>query len=387
MAFRFELKKTDPSGARLGTIETDHGVIETPAFMPVGTQGTVKSLSPGDLSEIGASIILGNTYHLHLRPGEKLIAEAGGIHRFMSWDGPVLTDSGGYQVFSLTDLNKITDEGVEFRSHIDGSSRFLSPEGVVNIQLDIGSDIMMVLDHCVEYPCSRQDAADALERTTLWARRSLDEYGARIVRDGYERVLFAIVQGSVFPDLREISARQLVELDYPGYAIGGLSVGEPKKDLYGMAGLTASFLPADKPRYLMGVGFPEDLVEAVARGIDMFDCVMPTRNARNGTVFTSRGRVILKNASNTRDFGPLDPECSCHVCRTYSRAYLRHLFMAGEMLGPRLATYHSLYFYLHLLGQMRQVIKNGDFHEWRKEFYEKYGSSLKINNNRSKEEK
>lgn len=377
LPFRFELIAVDPSGARTGRIETDHGTIETPAFMPVGTQGTVKSLSPDDLKQVGAGIILSNTYHLHLRPGEKLIRDAGGIQRFMSWDGPVLTDSGGYQVFSLADLNRITGEGVEFKSHIDGTMRFLTPESVVNIQLDIGSDIMMVLDHCVEYPCSYEDGLNALKRTTLWAERSLREHGAKITRNGYERVLFAIVQGSVFPELRKRSAEELVSLDFPGYAIGGLSVGEPKNDLLGMTKLVTALLPVDKPRYLMGVGFPEDLVEAVARGVDMFDCVMPTRNARNGTVFTSTGRLILKNASNTRDFGPLDPDCGCYVCKNYSRAYLRHLFMAGEMLGPRLASWHSLYFYLHLLGEMRQVIRDGDFLEWRKGFYARYGGSLK----------
>ncbi len=372
MSFGFELIGTDPGGARTGRITTDHGVIDTPAFMPVGTQATVKSLAPEDLSGVGAQIILANTYHLHLRPGEELIKEAGGIHRFMSWPGPILTDSGGYQVFSLADLRKISDKGVNFRSHVDGSRRHLTPESVVDIQLDIGSDIMMVLDHCAEYPCSYETALEAVMRTTLWAERSLASYGPRISRDGYERVLFGIVQGSVFEDLRERSARELVALDFPGYAIGGLSVGESKEDLYGKAGFTAKLLPVEKPRYLMGVGFPEDLVEMVARGIDMFDCVMPTRNARNGTVFTSRGRVILKNASNRRDFGPLDPECDCDTCRNYSRAYLRHLFMAGEMLGPRLATVHSVRFYLHLMEEMRQVIREGLFSQWQKDFYGKY---------------
>ncbi|MBN2070210.1 MAG: tRNA guanosine(34) transglycosylase Tgt [Candidatus Krumholzibacteriota bacterium] len=379
MPFSFDLIATDRSGARAGRITTDHGPVETPIFMPVGTQGSVKSLSSADLRGTGAQIILANTYHLHLRPSEELIREAGGIQRFMSWDGPVLTDSGGYQVFSLADLNRITDEGVRFKSHIDGSMRFLTPESVVNIQLDIGSDIMMVLDHCVEYPCSRQSAEEALARTTLWAKRSLVEHGARITRDGYERVLFAIVQGSVFPDLREKSAKELVSLDFPGYAIGGLSVGEPKDELLGMTRLVTAILPEEKPRYLMGVGFPEDLVEAVARGIDMFDCVMPTRNARNGTVFTANGRMILKNAANSRDFGPIDPQCDCHTCKNYSRAYLRHLFMAGEMLGPRLASWHNLHFYLHLMCQMRQVIKDGDFLEWRKSFYAGYGDSFMKN--------
>jgi len=375
LSFGFELISTDPGGARTGRLTTDHGVIDTPVFMPVGTQATVKTLSPEDLSGAGAQIILANTYHLHLRPGEELIREAGGIRRFMSWPGPVLTDSGGYQVFSLADLRKIFDDGVSFRSHIDGSLRHLTPESVVDIQLDIGSDIMMVLDHCAEYPCSRETALDAVVRTTRWAEASLAPYGPRISRDGYERVLFGIVQGSVFEDLRERSARELVALDFPGYAIGGLSVGESKEDLYGIAGFTAKFLPVEKPRYLMGVGFPEDLVESVARGIDMFDCVMPTRNARNGTVFTSRGRVILKNASNRRDFGPLDPDCDCDTCRNYSRAYLRHLFMAGEMLGPRLASVHSIRFYLHLMEEMRQVIRDGLFSQWRKDFYGKYAKS------------
>jgi queuine tRNA-ribosyltransferase len=375
LSFGFELFGTESGGARVGRLTTDHGIIETPAFMPVGTQATVKSLAPADLLGAGAQIILGNTYHLHLRPGEELIKEAGGLHKFMSWPGPVLTDSGGYQVFSLADLRKISDDGVSFRSHIDGSRRHLTPESVVDIQLDLGSDIMMVLDHCAEYPCSHDTALAAVARTTQWAERSLSPHGPRITRDGYERVLFAIVQGNVFEDLRERSARELVALDFPGYAIGGLSVGEPKEDLYGMAGFTAKFLPVEKPRYLMGVGFPEDLVEAVSRGIDMFDCVMPTRNARNGTVFSSRGRVILKNASNRRDFGPLDPECDCDTCRNYSRAYLRHLFMAGEMLGPRLATVHNIRFYLHLMEEMRQVIREDLFSQWRKEFYEKYAKS------------
>lgn len=378
MSFDFELLDVDPSGARLGRIKTDHGTIETPAFMPVGTQGTVKTMSPGDLREIGADVVLANTYHLHLRPGEKIIEEAGGIHGFMSWDGPVLTDSGGYQVFSLADLNRITDEGAEFKSHIDGSSRFLTPSGVVNIQLAIGSDIMMVLDECVSYPCEYERAEQALARTTLWAERSLEEHGARIKRGGYERVLFGIVQGSVYPDLRKRSAGEIAGLDFPGYAIGGLSVGEPKEDLYGIAGFTAALLPTDRPRYLMGVGFPEDIVEAIALGVDLFDCVMPTRNARNGTVFASGGRVILKNASNTRDFGPLDPACECRTCRDFSRAYLRHLFMAGELLGPRLATYHNLYFYLHLLAEIRQVIRDGSFREWREEFYTNYDPSGKM---------
>jgi len=372
LPFAFTVIKEDPSGARFGCIETDHGTIKTPAFMPVGTQGTVKTVSSRDLEEMGASIILANTYHLYLRPGEKLIEEAGGIHRFMSWKKPVLTDSGGYQVFSLADLNRIVDEGVEFKSHLDGSLHFLTPSKVVGIQLAIGPDIMMVLDQCTSYPCDRPTAEAAAARTTLWAEQSLQEMGPKVTKNGYERVLFGIVQGSVYPDLRRRSVKELAGLDFPGYAIGGLSVGEPKRDTREMVKLTAALLPANKPRYLMGVGFPEDIVEAVTMGIDLFDCVLPTRNARNGTVFTSRGKVIVKNADQARDFGPLDPNCGCETCRTYTRAYLRHLFNAGELLGPRLATYHSLYFYLHLLAEIRQVIQDGSFQEWRKEFYEVY---------------
>ena len=372
MAFRFELLHEYEAGPRAGRIITDHGVVETPAFMPVGTQGAVKTLSSADLEDVGATIILANTYHLYLRPGEKLVADAGGIHRFMSWNGPVLTDSGGYQVLSLADLRRLSDEGVEFQSHLDGSRHLLTPERVVEIQLSIGSDIMMVLDQCTSYPCGRSEAETAVDRTTLWAERSIAGRGARIMENDYERVLFGIVQGSVYPDLRERSARELVGLDFPGYAIGGLSVGEPKDETMNIVERTVACLPADKPRYLMGVGFPEDIVEAVARGIDLFDCVVPTRNSRNGTVYTSRGKLEIKNAAYARDWGPIDPDCRCETCRRYSRSYVRHLFNAGEMSGRRLATYHSLYFYLHLLSEMRQVIREGSFREWRKEFYKRY---------------
>ena len=370
MSFSFELLSTD-NGARRGYIETDHGGIDTPVFMPVGTLGTVKTLSPADLREIGADIILANTYHLHLRPGEDIISAGGGIGKFMSWNGPVLTDSGGYQVFSLADLNRVSDKGVEFQSHIDGSRHMFTPERVVDIQLDIGADIIMVLDQCVEYPCGRERAEDALERTTLWARKSIEHINCPGIADDTRPALFGIVQGSVFPDLRERSVREITALDFPGYAIGGLSVGEPKNELLDITRLVADILPVDKPRYLMGVGFPEDLVEAIARGVDMFDCVMPTRNARNGTVFTSTGKVVLKNAANKDDFGPIDPECECEVCGNYSRSYLRHLFMAGELLGPRLSTYHNLYFYLNLLAEIRQSIEEGSFLQWREEFYNK----------------
>jgi len=372
LPFSFVLENVDGSGARAGRIITDHGEIETPAFMPVGTQGTVKTLSSRDLREIGYRMILSNTYHLYLRPGVEVLEEAGGLHKFMSWDGAILTDSGGYQVFSLSDLTKISDEGVEFRSHLDGSRHILTPERVVDLQLGIGSDIMMVLDQCTSYPCDRPTAQEAVERTTKWAERSIRQYGARITRSGYERVLFGIIQGSVYKDLRERSARGLMELDFPGYAVGGLSVGEPKGEMLEVLEHTTSILPEDKPRYLMGVGFPTDIIEAVERGVDIFDCVMPTRNARNGTVFTSRGKVVLKNSTYTRDFSPIDEDCDCEVCRNYSRAYLRHLFNAGELLAPRLATYHSLYFYLHLMEQMRQVIREGTFLEWKEMFLAKY---------------
>jgi queuine tRNA-ribosyltransferase len=375
VSFQFELIREDESGARAGRLTTDHGIVETPCFMPVGTQGAVKTMSSRDLEEIGATIILANTYHLYLRPGMKTMEESGGIHDFMSWRGPVLTDSGGYQVFSLSDLNRISDRGVEFRSHLDGSAHLLTPSGVIDIQLTIGSDIMMVLDQCTSYPCSRSDAEDAVARTTLWAERSVSSHGTRMVRKDYERVLFGIVQGSVYGDLRERSAGELVQLDFPGYAIGGLSVGEPKEETLRTVAETSVLLPPEKPRYLMGVGFPEDIVEAVARGIDLFDCVVPTRNSRNGTVYTSRGKVVIKNATFARDWEPLDPDCGCETCRRYSRGYLRHLFNTGEMSGPRLATYHSLYFYLHLLDEMRQVIREGSFREWRKEFYRRYRTS------------
>lgn len=375
MSYSFDLITTDPSGARGGRLVTDHGAVETPAFMPVGTQGTVKTMSSRDLEELGASIILANTYHLYLRPGENTIREAGGIHRFMSWNGPVLTDSGGYQVFSLSDLSRVTDEGVEFQSHLDGSRHLLTPAKVVNVQLEIGSDIMMVLDQCTSYPCDRPTASEAVTRTSLWAGQSVDEAGTRILRDGYERVLFGIVQGSVYPDLRERSVAELRKLDFPGYAIGGLSVGEPKAETLETVAMTTTLLPPDKPRYLMGVGFPEDIVEAIERGVDLFDCVMPTRNARNGTVFTSQGKVVLKNAAYTKDFGPIDPDCSCETCSRYSRAYLRHLFNTGELLGPRLATFHSLYFYLHLLAEIRQVIREGSFQQWKENFYRVYNTS------------
>ncbi|MHB9029561.1 MAG: tRNA guanosine(34) transglycosylase Tgt [Candidatus Latescibacterota bacterium] len=368
--FSFEVVKTCPvTGARAGILRTPHSVIETPVFMPVGTQATVKTMSQQELEEFDARIILANTYHLYLRPGPKLIREAGGLHRFMSWNGSILTDSGGFQVFSLNDLRKITEDGVVFRSHIDGAKHLFTPERVMEIEHDIGADIIMAFDECIPFPASHEYSAKSSDRTTRWAERCLDAH--RMLGDR-SRMLFGICQGSVFPDLREKSARELVELDFPGYAIGGLAVGESKEQMFGMISLSAPILPAEKPRYLMGVGYPDDIVEAVGRGVDMFDCVLPTRNARNGTVFTRFGRLILNKAYQALDFGPIDPECSCPVCSTYSRAYIRHLFQTGEVLALRLATLHSIYFYLETIRALRASILEGRFPQWREDFLRRY---------------
>jgi queuine tRNA-ribosyltransferase len=368
--FSFEVVKTCPvTGARAGILRTPHSVIETPVFMPVGTQATVKTMSQQELAEFDARIILANTYHLYLRPGPKLIREAGGLHRFMGWNGSILTDSGGFQVFSLNELRKITEDGVVFRSHIDGTKHVFTPERVMEIEHDIGADIIMAFDECIPFPASHEYTARSSDRTTRWAERCL---AAHRMLDARSRMLFGICQGSVFPDLREKSARELVALNFPGYAIGGLAVGESKEQMFGMISLSAPILPAEKPRYLMGVGYPDDIVEAVARGVDMFDCVLPTRNARNGTVFTRFGRLILNKAYQAHDFGPIDPECACPVCRTYSRAYIRHLFQTGEVLALRLATLHSIYFYLETIRAMRASIIEGRFPQWREEFLRRY---------------
>jgi len=368
--FSFDVVHTCPeTGARAGIITTPHSVIETPVFMPVGTQATVKTMSQQELEDFDVRIILGNTYHLYLRPGSKLIREAGGLHAFMGWHGSILTDSGGYQVFSLNDLRKITEEGVRFRSHIDGSTHFFTPESVIEIENDLGSDIIMPLDECIPYPSDMEYAARSCEMTELWAARS---------REAHERcnngssVLFGICQGSIYPELRERVAARMASMDFWGYSIGGLAVGEPVKHMLEMIEVTNAVLPAEKPRYLMGVGFPDDIVEAVSRGIDMFDCVMPTRNARNGTVFTAYGKVVLKNACHARDFGPIDPDCGCPACRHYSKAYIRHLFQAGEILAPRLATLHSIYFYLETMRAMRKAILKDRFPRWREEFLSRY---------------
>ena len=368
--FSFEVVKTCPAtGARAGILTTPHSVIETPVFMPVGTQGTVKAMSQQELEAIDARIILGNTYHLYLRPGPTLVREAGGLHGFMGWNGSILTDSGGFQVFSLNDLRKITEEGVVFRSHIDGSRHLFSPENVMEIERDLGADIVMVLDECIPYPADEEYTAQSCMMTEKWAARSRETFGKL---DDSSQALFAICQGSIYPELRVKFARRLVEMDFWGYAIGGLAVGESKTRMFEMVEVSAAILPQGKPRYLMGVGFPDDIVEAVSRGVDMFDCVMPTRNARNGTVFTRDGTLVVKNAGCAHDFGPIDPDCGCATCRHYSRAYLRHLFHAGEILAHRLATIHSIYFYLETMREMRSAIMDDRFPQWRDEFLRRY---------------
>lgn len=368
MAVTYELiKECKHTKARLGRLHTPHGIIETPIFMPVGTQATVKAMTPEELKAMNAQIILSNTYHLYLRPGADLIREAGGLHRFMNWDRPILTDSGGFQVFSLGPLRKISEDGVTFKSHLDGSTHFMSPETSMEVQMALGSDIVMAFDECAPYPSTWEYTLAALERTTRWAGRCKEA----LTRS--DQALFGIVQGGMYKDLRERSARELTEIDFPGYGIGGLSVGEPKPLMYEILEHTIPFLPADKPRYLMGVGSPDCLIEGVMRGVDMFDCVLPTRIARNGTVMTSAGKVVIKNANNTRDFRPLDEECCCYTCQNYSRAYLRHLFKAEEILGLRLATIHNLHFLLTLMQKVRQAIAEDSLLELRNEFFAKYG--------------
>jgi queuine tRNA-ribosyltransferase len=337
--------------------------------MPVGTQGTVKTISNQELLEAGAQVLLSNTYHLYLRPGEKVIGEVGGLHRFMNWKKPILTDSGGFQIFSLSTLNKITEEGVEFRSHVDGSKHFLTPENVIRIQQTLGSDILMPLDECVKYPAERKYVEESVELTTRWARRSKDAWEKSKDQGAAGGcLLFGIVQGGTYPDLRKKSMDQLLEIDFPGYSIGGLSVGEPSEAMYETLSATVPGLPKDKPRYLMGVGLPMDLFEAVSQGVDMFDCVVPTRNGRNATVFTSKGRLLLRGASYIRDFGPIEEGCPCYACKNHSRAYLRHLFNAEEYLAGRLASLHNLTFFIQLLEQIRRAIEEDRFLEFRREF-------------------
>ncbi len=360
------------TGARLGRVHTPHGSFDTPAFMPVGTQASVKGMSPDELKDVQAGIILGNTYHLYLRPGHQLIGRAGGLHRFMNWDRPILTDSGGFQVFSLADLRDIREEGVTFRSHIDGSRHFISPEKSMEIQNALGSDIMMAFDECAPYPCDYNYAKKSMEMTTRWAIRCKEAH-----KNTGQQALFGIVQGSTYADLRRESAKQLTELDFPGYGIGGLSVGEPGEIMNEMLEETTPLLPADKPRYLMGVGSPDYLIDGSIRGIDMFDCVLPTRIGRNGTVFTANGRIIVRDAKYAEDFSPIDPECDCYVCRNFSRGYIRHLFKSGEMLGLRLATWHNLRFLLKLMEDVREAIRNDRLMDFRNEFFSKFGYDKK----------
>jgi queuine tRNA-ribosyltransferase len=371
MAFQFELRKTDASGARLGRLHTPHGVVDTPAFMPVGTQGTVKGLTQQALEELGVQILLGNTYHLYLRPGHERIRQLGGLHGFMAWPGAILTDSGGFQVFSLSELRKVTDDGVTFRSHLDGSEHFLSPEKALEIQTALGSDIMMVLDECIEYPASHEQACKAAARTFDWARRArtmfAEQAAAREAAGRATQALFGIVQGGTYPDLRQESAEQLIGLDFDGYAVGGLAVGEPHPQTCEMTATVTALLPAEKPRYLMGVGKPEDIPDYVRLGIDMMDCVLPTRSARHGCIFTSAGRLLIRNAKHADDSRPLDEACSCAVCKRHSRAYLRHLFLANEILGSVLATHHNIHFYLDLMRRIRQAIEFGDLREFSSE--------------------
>ena len=371
-AITYELLHQDKnSGARRGVVHTPHGDIQTPVFMPVGTQATVKSMTPEELKEeVGAQIILSNTYHLYLRPGEKIVKEAGGLHKFMNWDKPILTDCGGFQVFSLSDLRTISEDGVEFRSHLDGSKHFFTPEKVMQIEEDLGADIIMSFDECCPYPSTYEYTKESMNRTTRWAIRCKNVH-KNIDKQG----LFGIIQGGFYKDLRKKSAEDLIKLDLPGYAIGGISVGEPKEEFLDILRYTTPLMPADKPRYLMGVGTPDYLIEAAISGIDMCDCVLPTRIARNGTAMTWNGKIVIRNATYERDFTPLDPECNCYTCKNYTRAYIRHLVKTKEILGTRLLSIHNLYFLTKLMERVRIEIENDNILEFRNQFYKKYGYS------------
>jgi queuine tRNA-ribosyltransferase len=361
---KFELLHTRKQ-ARRGQLTFERGVVDTPSFMPVGTYGTVKAMTPEELAGIGAQIILGNTFHLMLRPGTNVIREHGDLHDFMHWQGPILTDSGGFQVWSLGDMRKITEEGVAFASPVDGSPVFLSPEVSMQVQRELGSDIVMIFDECTPYPATEQQARESMELSLRWAQRSKQAHADN------PAALFGIVQGGMYPALRKQSLQALVAMDFDGYAIGGLSVGEPKQEMLAVLDALVPDMPASKPRYLMGVGTPEDLVEAVRRGVDMFDCVMPTRNARNGHLFTSQGVVRIRNSRYQHDTGPLDPACECYTCRNYSRAYLRHLDKTGEILGARLNTIHNLFYYQQLMNGLRTAIENDQLDEFAADFYTK----------------
>ncbi|MBB6449511.1 queuine tRNA-ribosyltransferase [Geomicrobium halophilum] len=370
-AIRYEhIKTCQQSGARLGRIHTPRGTIDTPVFMPVGTLATVKMMSPEELKEMDAQIILSNTYHLWLRPGEDLVEEAGGLHSFMNWDRPILTDSGGFQVFSLSDLRDIDEEGVRFRNHISGERLFLSPEKAVHIQQSLGADIIMAFDECPPYPASHAYMSDSVARTSRWAERCLE---AQEQGTPSQQALFGIVQGGEYEDLRRQSIDDLISLDFPGYAIGGLSVGEPKSVMNTVLEQTTPLLPSGKPRYLMGVGSADSLIDGAIRGVDMFDCVLPTRIGRNGTCMTSEGRKVIRNAEFARDFRPIDEDCSCYVCRNYSRAYIRHLIKAKETFGFRLTSYHNLHFLIDLMRKVRLAIKQDRLLDFREEFFEQYG--------------
>ncbi|MBR3163018.1 MAG: tRNA guanosine(34) transglycosylase Tgt [Clostridia bacterium] len=363
------LHECKQTGARRGIVHTPHGDIQTPVFMPVGTQATVKSMTPEELkNEVKAEIILSNTYHLYLRPGNKIVKEAGGLHNFMKWDRPILTDCGGFQVFSLSDLRTITEEGVEFKSHLDGSRHMFSPEKVMEIENDLGADIIMSFDECCPYPSTYEYTKQSMERTTRWAKRCKEAHSRP-----EEQGLFGIIQGGFYEDLREQSAKDLIDLDFPGYAIGGISVGEPKEEFLKMLKYTAPLMPKNKPRYLMGVGTPDYLIEAAMAGIDMCDCVLPTRIARNGTAMTWNGKVVVRNATYERDWGPLDPECDCYTCKNYSRAYIRHLVKANEILGIRLLSIHNLRFLTNLMERVKIEIEHDNLLTFRNEFYKKYG--------------
>ena len=374
-AITYELLHEDKnSGARRGIVHTPHGDIQTPVFMPVGTQATVKSMTPEELKELGAQIILSNTYHLYLRPGENIVKEAGGLHKFMNWDRPILTDCGGFQVFSLSDLRTISEDGVEFRSHLDGSKHMFAPEKVMQIEEDLGADIIMSFDECCPYPSTYEYTKNSMERTTRWAVRCKKAH-TNVEKQG----LFGIIQGGFYKDLRQQSAKDLVALDFPGYAIGGISVGEPKEEFIDILRYTAPLMPKDKPRYLMGVGTPDYLIEAALAGIDMCDCVLPTRIARNGTAMTWNGKVVIRNATYERDFTPLDPECDCYACRNYTRAYIRHLVKTKEILGTRLLSIHNLYFLTKLMERVRMEIENDNLLKFKEEFYKKYGYTSEKN--------
>ena len=374
----FQLQKTDQrSKARTGIITTSHGEIKTPIFMPVGTQGTVKAIDQKTLKEeLNAPIILGNTYHLYLRPGTEVLQNAGGLHNFMNWNRNILTDSGGFQIFSLSELRKLKTDGVEFRSHLDGSKHFFTPQKVIEIERTIGADIIMPLDECTPYPCNFEYAKNSKELTSQWARMNKDAFTNTKPLYGHDQYLFGIVQGSIYKELREQSANELIKIDFDGYSIGGLAVGEPAKDMYEIVDYTTEILPTDKPRYLMGVGRPENILEAIERGIDMFDCVMPTRNARNAYLFTSKGIVTIKGASFKNDFTPIDDNCDCYTCKNHTKAYLRHLFNTKEILAYELATIHNLKFYLNLVSEARQRIEDGTFIDWKNIIIDKLSKNI-----------